>query len=82
MANTREHTKVSYHFTACMERDIVPLQMRSGDAKPSAVAFYEFMTKPITDSFNGAFLPETSPIKINVTVLLFTVGRLTCKIQV
>lgn len=51
-------------FAAFVNEMWLPLQIRGGDAKPSTVAFYEFMAKPITDYFNGAVLQEISPIEI------------------
>lgn len=35
-----------------------------GDAKPSTIAFYEYMTKPILEYFNGAVLQDISPVDI------------------
>ena len=51
-------------FVAFVNEMWLPLQIRGGDAKPSTVAFYEFMAKPITDYFNGAVLQEISPVEI------------------
>ena len=42
----------------------LPLQIRGGDVKPSTVAFYEYMSKPITQYFSGAALQEISSIEI------------------
>lgn len=51
-------------FVAFVNEMWLPLQIRGGDAKPSTVAFYEFMAKPITDYFNGAVLQGISPVEI------------------
>jgi len=51
-------------FTAFVNETWLPLQIRGGDAKPSTVAFYEYMAKPITTYFDGAVLQEISPIEI------------------
>ena len=41
-----------------------PIQIASGNRKPTTVAFYEHMIKPITAYFDGAFLQDISPIQI------------------
>ena len=35
-----------------------------GDAKPATIAFYEYMSKPITEYFKGAVLQDITPIDI------------------
>ena len=40
------------------------VNMCGGDAKPSTIAFYEYMTKPILEYFNGAVLQDISPVDI------------------
>ena len=42
----------------------LPLQVRSGNHKPTTVAFFEYMVKPIMEYFNGSILQEISPFDI------------------
>lgn len=51
-------------FVAFVNDVWLPLQVRGGNIKPSTVAFYEYMAKPITEHFSGAILQEIGPIEI------------------
>lgn len=51
-------------FVSFVNDTWLPLQIRGGNAKPSTVAFYEYMSKTIVDYFKGAVLQEISPIDI------------------
>lgn len=51
-------------FVSFVNDNWLTLQIRGGNAKPSTVAFYEYMTKPITEYFQGAVLQEISPADI------------------
>ena len=51
-------------FVSFVNDTWLALQIRGGNAKPSTVAFYEYMSKTITDYFRGAVLQEISPIDI------------------
>lgn len=42
----------------------LPLQIQSGNHKPTSVAFYQYMAKTITDYFSGAILQEIGPLDI------------------
>ena len=42
----------------------LPLQVRSGNHKPTTVAFFENMSKPILEYFKGTVLQEISPFDI------------------
>lgn len=46
-------------------RDIwLPPEVYGGDSKPTSVAFYQHMTKPITEYFQDSVLQEISQIEI------------------
>lgn len=46
-------------------RDIwLPLEVCGGDSKPTTIAFYQHMIKPITEYFQSSILQEISPIEI------------------
>ena len=51
-------------FVTFVKGNWLTLQIRGGNAKPSTVAFYEYMTKPITEYFQSAVLQEISPADI------------------
>ncbi len=51
-------------FVSYVNKVWLPLQVQGGDLKPSTVAFYEYMAKPITEYFTGAVLQEIGPIEI------------------
>ena len=51
-------------FVAFVNDVWLPLQVRGGNIKPSTVAFYEYMAKPITEYFGSAILQEIGPIEI------------------
>ena len=51
-------------FAAFVNDVWLPLQVRGGNIKPSTVAFYEYMAKPITEYFSGAILQKIGPIEI------------------
>lgn len=51
-------------FVSFVNDTWLALQIRGGNAKPSTVAFYEYMSKTITNYFRGAILQEISPIDI------------------
>lgn len=51
-------------FVSFVNDNWLTLQIRGGNAKPSTVAFYEYMTKPITEYFRGAVLQEIGPTDI------------------
>lgn len=51
-------------FVSFVNDTWLALQIRGGNAKPSTVAFYEYMSKTITNYFRGAVLQEISPIDI------------------
>lgn len=51
-------------FVRFVKDNWLALQIRGGNAKPSTVAFYEYMAKPITEYFQGAVLQEISPADI------------------
>lgn len=51
-------------FVRFVNDNWLALQIRGGNAKPSTVAFYEYMSKPITEYFQGAVLQEISPADI------------------
>ena len=42
----------------------LPLKIRGGDAKPSTIAFYQYLSRPIAAYFGGAVLQEISAIDI------------------
>lgn len=51
-------------FTAFVNETWLPLQVRSGNDKPTTVAFYQHMANTITNYFDGAVLQEISPVDI------------------
>lgn len=51
-------------FTKFVSEVWMPLQVRSGTHKPSTVAFFEHISKPILDYFDGKILQEISPFDI------------------
>lgn len=51
-------------FTAFINDTWFPLQVCGGNDKPTTIAFYQHMTKYITDYFQGAVLQEISPMDI------------------
>ena len=51
-------------FTIFIKDVWFPIQIAAGNRKPTTVAFYENMLKPITAYFGGCFLQEISPIQI------------------
>jgi len=51
-------------FVSFVNDTWLPLQVCGGNAKPSTVAFYEYMAKPITDYFKGTVLQEIGPLDI------------------
>ena len=42
----------------------LPLQVRGGNDKPTTIAFYQYIARPITDYFQGTVLQEIGPIDI------------------
>ena len=51
-------------FVSFVEDTWLPLQVRSGNDKPTTVDFYQHMAKTITNYFNGAVLQEIGPLDI------------------
>lgn len=51
-------------FVAFIQNIWLPLQVRDGNSKPTTVAFYQHMIKPIVGYFQGTVLQEISPIDV------------------
>lgn len=51
-------------FNSFVSEIWLPLQVRSGSHKPTTVAFFENMSKPIMEYFKGSVLQEISPFDI------------------
>lgn len=51
-------------FVSFVQDTWLPLQVQSGNDKPSTAAFYQNMAKHITSYFNGAVLQEIGPLDI------------------
>ena len=51
-------------FVSFVHNIWIPLQVQNGNNKPTTVAFYQYMIKPITTYFQGMVLQEISPIII------------------
>ena len=51
-------------FNSFVSEIWLPLQVRSGSHKPTTVAFFENMSKPIMEYFKGSILQEISPFDI------------------
>ena len=51
-------------FASFVNEIWLPLQVRSGNSKPTTIAFYENMAKVITNYFGGCYLQEITPIQI------------------
>lgn len=51
-------------FVSFVNEIWLPFQVKSGNCKPTTIAFYENMAKVITGYFSGCILQEISPIQI------------------
>lgn len=51
-------------FVSFINDNWLALQIKGGNVKPSTASFYEYMTKPIIEYFQGAVLQEISPADI------------------